>query len=60
MQRQFLDILLDHDEAPELTGEEVVAITPGAGVGRLAPKTRRALERIHVFAMDVPAGANAA
>src|SRR5262249_51406402 len=44
--RQLGDVLLDHDEAPELTGEEVVAITPGAGVGRLAPKTRRALERI--------------
>src|SRR5262245_158506 len=25
-QRQFLDILLDHDEAPELTGEEVVHV----------------------------------
>src|SRR5215471_14922354 len=29
-QRQFLDILLDHDEAPELTGEEVVHVAGGA------------------------------
>src|SRR6516162_11878598 len=43
---QLLDKLLDHDEAPELTGEEVVTITPGTGVGRLAAKIRRALERV--------------
>jgi len=29
--RQLGDVLLDHDEAPELTGEKVIAITPGAG-----------------------------
>src|SRR5262245_51895222 len=45
-QRQLLDVLLDHDEAPELTGEEVVRIARGAGVPRLAAKIRRALERI--------------
>src|SRR5215831_15689003 len=45
-QRQLLDKLLDHDEAPELTGEEVVGIARGAGVPRLAAKIRRALERI--------------
>src|SRR5262245_66686732 len=44
--RQLGDVLLDHDEAPELTREEVVAIAPGAGVWRLAPKIRRAFERI--------------
>src|SRR5262245_13429545 len=45
-EREFLDILLDHDEAPELTREKVVAITEGARVGRLAADHRGALEWI--------------
>ena len=31
--RQLRDVLLDQDEAPELAGEEVVAVAEGAGVG---------------------------
>src|SRR5215831_11462636 len=45
-QRELLDKLLDHDKAPELTGEEVARIARGPGVQRLAAKIRRALERI--------------
>src|SRR5262245_52364057 len=44
--RQISDVLLDHDEAPELTSIEVVAVAEGAVVGRLAADARRALERI--------------
>src|SRR5262245_54202720 len=44
--RQIGDVLLDHDEAPELAGEEVVAVAEGSGVGRLAANVRRALERV--------------
>src|SRR5262245_46332599 len=44
--RQIPDVLLDHDEAPELATEEVVAVTEGAGVSRLAANARRALEWI--------------
>src|SRR5262249_24721342 len=44
--RQLCDVLLNHDEAPELTGEEADGIARGAGVPRLAAKIRRALERI--------------
>src|SRR5262249_50410057 len=40
------DKLLGQDGAAEIPGEEVIAITPGAGVRRLAPKIRRALEWI--------------
>jgi hypothetical protein len=45
-QRQFLDILLNHDEAPEFAGVEVVPVAERTGIGRLAPDHRRALERI--------------
>src|SRR5262249_6030481 len=44
--RQISDVLLDHDETPELTGVEVLAVAEGAGVGRLAADIRRAFERI--------------
>src|SRR5262249_54066813 len=44
--RELSDVLLDHDEAPELAGEEVIAVTEGAGVGRLAASVWRALEWI--------------
>src|SRR6516165_5142049 len=44
--RQLCDVLLDHNEAPELAREEVVAVAPGAGVGRLAPHAGRAFERV--------------
>src|SRR5215471_12236593 len=45
-QRQLLDKLLHQDEAPELTGEEVVDVGGRAGIKRLAANTWRALERI--------------
>src|SRR5262249_37859636 len=38
--RQVADVLLDHDEAPELPGEEVVAVPERPRVRRLAPSTR--------------------
>src|SRR5262245_3198745 len=44
--RQIGDVLLDHDEAPELAGKEVVAVAERAGVRRFAASTRRALEWI--------------
>src|SRR5262245_36866133 len=44
--RQIPDVLLDHHEAPELTGVEVLAVAEGTGVGRLAANIRRAFERI--------------
>src|SRR5262245_6503422 len=44
--RQLCDVLLDHDEAPELAGEEVVAVTEGAGVRRLATGSGCSFERI--------------
>src|SRR5262245_30505472 len=44
--RQLRDVLLHHDEAPEFSGKEVVAITEGAGVRRLATGSGCALERI--------------
>src|SRR6476660_4246095 len=43
---QLPDILLNQDETPELTGEEVVAIAECARVDRFASNERRALERI--------------
>src|SRR6516165_9009245 len=45
-QRQLLDELLDQDEAPELTGEEVVHVAGGAGVERFPANGWRALERV--------------
>src|SRR5262249_56674364 len=45
-QRQLLDVLLGQDEAPELTGKEVVAVAEGPRVGRLAANKWRTLERI--------------
>src|SRR5262249_19821690 len=44
--RQLRDVLLHHDEATEFSGKEVVAITEGAGVRRLATGSGCALERI--------------
>src|SRR4029077_20090719 len=43
--RQLRDVLLDHDEPPELAGVEVVAVAEGAGVGRIAANIRSTLER---------------
>src|SRR5262249_49997460 len=43
---QLLDVLLHHDEAPELTGEELIHVAGRSGVQGLAAKGRRALERV--------------
>src|SRR5215471_18494293 len=43
---QLLDILLYHDEAPELTGEELVHVAWRTRVQGLAAEGRRALERV--------------
>src|SRR5262245_15525553 len=44
--REISDVLLDHDEAPELPGKEFVHVAGSADVQRLAANTRRALEGI--------------
>src|SRR5215831_17439963 len=43
---QLLDVLLHHDEAPELTGEELIHVAWCTGVQGLAAKGRRSLERV--------------
>ena len=43
---QLADVLLNHHEAPEFSGVEVVAITEGTRVRRLAADTGRALKRV--------------
>src|SRR5262245_12656999 len=47
--RQIRDVLLDHDEAPELASEELVHVTGSADVQRLATNTRRSLEGILAY-----------
>src|SRR5256714_3561912 len=44
--RQLPHRLLNQDEAPELAGEEVVAVAESTSVGRLAANHRRTLERV--------------
>src|SRR5262249_18504341 len=44
--RQFCDVLLDHHEAPELPGKELVHVARRADVQRFASNGLRALERI--------------
>src|SRR5262245_63208250 len=44
--REISDVLLDHDEAPELPGKEFVHVAGSGDVQGLAANTRRALEGI--------------